>query len=96
MLSFRGSRGLVLFVVFVATWLDNMLLTTVVPIIPQYLSDLDQKNNLSNSGSEGGGGEESIAASVVINQFSVENNGEWLVHMSMNLVHVYCHDFIKK
>ena len=83
MLSFRGSRGLVVFVVFVATWLDNMLLTTVTPIIPQYLSDLDQKNNLSIGDSEGGGGEKMIAPTVIMNQSLVEKKGEWLVNLHL-------------
>ncbi|CAK9292480.1 unnamed protein product [Gordionus sp. m RMFG-2023] len=33
----RGSRKLVLFVVFMAILLDNILLTIIVPIIPDYL-----------------------------------------------------------
>ncbi|CAF1202474.1 unnamed protein product [Rotaria sp. Silwood1] len=35
--KWRSSRVLILFIVFVALFLDNMLLTTVVPIIPEYL-----------------------------------------------------------
>ncbi|CAF0788449.1 unnamed protein product [Rotaria sordida] len=35
--KWRSSRVLILFIVFVALFLDNMLLTTVVPIIPDYL-----------------------------------------------------------
>ncbi|XP_076598674.1 synaptic vesicular amine transporter [Chaetodon auriga] len=56
----RQSRKLILFIVFVALLLDNMLLTVVVPIIPSYLYSLDQskdvllKNNtLSDQGSRG-------------------------------------------
>ncbi|XP_070833280.1 synaptic vesicular amine transporter [Chaetodon trifascialis] len=56
----RQSRKLILFIVFVALLLDNMLLTVVVPIIPSYLYSLDQskdvllKNNtLSDQGSQG-------------------------------------------
>ncbi|KAM9345392.1 synaptic vesicular amine transporter [Symphorus nematophorus] len=46
----RQSRKLILFIVFVALLLDNMLLTVVVPIIPSYLYKLDEstaamKNN---------------------------------------------------
>ncbi|XP_008320784.2 synaptic vesicular amine transporter [Cynoglossus semilaevis] len=37
----RQSRKLIIFIVFVALLLDNMLLTVVVPIIPSYLYDLD-------------------------------------------------------
>ena len=40
----RGSRRLVLLVVFIALFFDNMLLTTVVPIIPEYLFELDHPN----------------------------------------------------
>ncbi|CAF0893671.1 unnamed protein product [Adineta ricciae] len=39
--KWRSSRALILFIVFVALFLDNMLLTTVVPIIPDYLYHLD-------------------------------------------------------
>jgi hypothetical protein len=40
----RNSRTLVLLVVFIALFFDNMLLTTVVPIIPEYLFELDHPN----------------------------------------------------
>jgi hypothetical protein len=40
----RNSRRLVLLVVFIALFFDNMLLTTVVPIIPEYLFELDHPN----------------------------------------------------
>uniref|UniRef100_A0A8C6UAR4 Solute carrier family 18 member 2 n=1 Tax=Neogobius melanostomus TaxID=47308 RepID=A0A8C6UAR4_9GOBI len=36
------SRRLILFIVFVALLLDNMLMTVVVPIIPNYLYQLDK------------------------------------------------------
>ncbi|XP_059619591.1 synaptic vesicular amine transporter isoform X2 [Phlebotomus argentipes] len=36
----RGSRRLVLIIVAIALLLDNMLLTTVVPIIPEFLYDI--------------------------------------------------------
>ncbi|CAF1040752.1 unnamed protein product [Adineta steineri] len=38
--KWRSSRVLILFIVFVALFLDNMLLTTIVPIIPDYLYHL--------------------------------------------------------
>uniref|UniRef100_A0A668AWL0 Solute carrier family 18 member 2 n=1 Tax=Myripristis murdjan TaxID=586833 RepID=A0A668AWL0_9TELE len=38
----RQSRRLILFIVFVALLLDNMLLTVVVPIIPSYLYTIDE------------------------------------------------------
>ncbi|XP_044735095.1 synaptic vesicular amine transporter [Chrysoperla carnea] len=40
----RESRKLVLVVVAIALLLDNMLLTTVVPIIPEFLYDIDHPN----------------------------------------------------
>jgi len=42
--SFRNSRKLILLVVFIALFFDNMLLTTVVPIIPEYLFELEHPN----------------------------------------------------
>ncbi|TPP67435.1 Synaptic vesicular amine transporter [Fasciola gigantica] len=39
-----GDRRMILFIVFVALFLDNMLLTTVVPIIPRFLMELRTKN----------------------------------------------------
>ncbi|XP_072290447.1 synaptic vesicular amine transporter-like, partial [Eucyclogobius newberryi] len=48
------SRKLILFIVFVALLLDNMLMTVVVPIIPNYLYQLDKPEpaqNISSSGS---------------------------------------------
>ncbi|XP_019737806.1 synaptic vesicular amine transporter [Hippocampus comes] len=41
----RQSRKLILFIVFVALLLDNMLLTVVVPIIPSYLYSLDESTD---------------------------------------------------
>ncbi|XP_061646806.1 synaptic vesicular amine transporter isoform X1 [Phyllopteryx taeniolatus] len=41
----RQSRKLILFIVFVALLLDNMLLTVVVPIIPSYLYNLDESTD---------------------------------------------------
>ena len=39
--SARSSRKLVLVIVFIALFLDNMLLTTVVPVIPNLLTSQD-------------------------------------------------------
>ncbi|KAF8572437.1 hypothetical protein P879_00333 [Paragonimus westermani] len=39
-----SDRRIILFIVFVALFLDNMLLTIVVPIIPDYLIDQRAKN----------------------------------------------------
>ncbi|KAH9524952.1 hypothetical protein Btru_028335 [Bulinus truncatus] len=39
--KFRRSRKLVLVIVFVALFLDNMLLTVVVPIVPNFLRKLE-------------------------------------------------------
>jgi DHA1 family solute carrier family 18 vesicular amine transporter 1/2 len=41
----RGSRQLVLLIVAVALLLDNMLLTTVVPIIPEFLYQIRHQND---------------------------------------------------
>ncbi|XP_039402968.1 synaptic vesicular amine transporter isoform X1 [Mauremys reevesii] len=41
----RQSRKLILFVVFIALLLDNMLLTVVVPIIPSYLYSITHQKN---------------------------------------------------
>ncbi|XP_044003179.1 synaptic vesicular amine transporter isoform X2 [Aphidius gifuensis] len=41
----RESRQLVLVIVAIALLLDNMLLTTVVPIIPEFLYDIKHPNN---------------------------------------------------
>ncbi|XP_075902301.1 synaptic vesicular amine transporter [Nelusetta ayraudi] len=45
----KQSRRLILFIVFVALLLDNMLLTVVVPIIPSYLYSLDESAALKNN-----------------------------------------------
>ncbi|GAB1603909.1 synaptic vesicular amine transporter-like [Argonauta hians] len=44
----RNSRQLVLFIVFIALFLDNMLLSTVVPIIPNFLYSMQNKQVLVN------------------------------------------------
>ncbi|XP_049711185.1 synaptic vesicular amine transporter [Elephas maximus indicus] len=41
----RHSRKLILFIVYIALLLDNMLLTVVVPIIPSYLYSLEHEKN---------------------------------------------------
>lgn len=45
----RGSRNLVIFIVAVALLLDNMLLTSVVPIIPAYLYKLRIERKLAEN-----------------------------------------------
>lgn len=51
----RESRKLVLIIVAIALLLDNMLLTTVVPIIPEFLYDIKHPNaTLSQHLNEGG------------------------------------------
>ncbi|XP_033174940.1 synaptic vesicular amine transporter isoform X1 [Bombus impatiens] len=51
----RESRKLVLVIVAIALLLDNMLLTTVVPIIPEFLYDIKHPNaTLSQHLNEGG------------------------------------------
>uniref|UniRef100_A0A0K0FR62 MFS domain-containing protein n=1 Tax=Strongyloides venezuelensis TaxID=75913 RepID=A0A0K0FR62_STRVS len=40
----RGNRKLLLLIVYIALFLDNMLLTTVVPIIPEYLLRISHPN----------------------------------------------------
>ncbi|GFT46224.1 synaptic vesicular amine transporter [Nephila pilipes] len=46
MQRFRGSRRLVLLIVAIALLLDNMLLSSVVPIIPAYLYELHHEHDL--------------------------------------------------
>ncbi|ELK36757.1 Synaptic vesicular amine transporter [Myotis davidii] len=45
LLDGRHSRKLILFIVFLALLLDNMLLTVVVPIIPSYLYSIQHEKN---------------------------------------------------
>uniref|UniRef100_A0A8C5LIF9 Solute carrier family 18 (vesicular monoamine), member 2 n=1 Tax=Jaculus jaculus TaxID=51337 RepID=A0A8C5LIF9_JACJA len=45
----RHSRKLILFIVFLALLLDNMLLTVVVPIIPSYLYSIEHEKNATES-----------------------------------------------
>jgi len=45
----RESRKLVLIIVAIALLLDNMLLTTVVPIIPEFLYEIRHKNDLKTT-----------------------------------------------
>ncbi|XP_014225298.1 synaptic vesicular amine transporter [Trichogramma pretiosum] len=49
----RESRSLVLVIVAIALLLDNMLLTTVVPIIPEFLYDMKHPNATLNNFMEG-------------------------------------------
>ncbi|CAD5229863.1 unnamed protein product [Bursaphelenchus okinawaensis] len=43
--TYRSNRKILLLIVYVALFLDNMLLTTVVPIIPEYLLRMSHPNN---------------------------------------------------
>ncbi|XP_017765255.1 PREDICTED: synaptic vesicular amine transporter [Eufriesea mexicana] len=52
----RESRRLVLVIVAIALLLDNMLLTTVVPIIPEFLYDIKHPNATLSEHLEGGSG----------------------------------------
>ncbi|KAG8517423.1 Synaptic vesicular amine transporter [Galemys pyrenaicus] len=45
----RHSRKLILFIVFLALLLDNMLLTVVVPIIPSYLYSMRHEKNTTET-----------------------------------------------
>ncbi|XP_043519423.1 synaptic vesicular amine transporter isoform X1 [Frieseomelitta varia] len=51
----RESRRLVLVIVAIALLLDNMLLTTVVPIIPEFLYDIKHPNSTLSQHLEEGG-----------------------------------------
>uniref|UniRef100_A0A8R1E0R6 MFS domain-containing protein n=2 Tax=Caenorhabditis japonica TaxID=281687 RepID=A0A8R1E0R6_CAEJA len=42
--SYRNNRKILLLIVYIALFLDNMLLTTVVPIIPEYLLRMEHPN----------------------------------------------------
>ncbi|VDP12259.1 unnamed protein product [Onchocerca flexuosa] len=43
--KYRHNRKMLLFIVYIALFLDNMLLTAVVPIIPEYLLRLSHPNS---------------------------------------------------
>ncbi|KAK6109976.1 Major Facilitator Superfamily protein [Brugia pahangi] len=43
--KYRHNRKMLLFIVYIALFLDNMLLTTVVPIMPEYLLRLSHPNS---------------------------------------------------
>uniref|UniRef100_A0A915PZL3 Major facilitator superfamily (MFS) profile domain-containing protein n=1 Tax=Setaria digitata TaxID=48799 RepID=A0A915PZL3_9BILA len=43
--KYRHNRKMLLLIVYIALFLDNMLLTTVVPIIPEYLLRLSHPNS---------------------------------------------------
>ncbi|XP_019498555.1 PREDICTED: synaptic vesicular amine transporter isoform X2 [Hipposideros armiger] len=49
LLASRHSRRLILFIVFLALLLDNMLLTVVVPIIPSYLYSIEHEKNVTET-----------------------------------------------
>ncbi|XP_052773017.1 synaptic vesicular amine transporter-like [Mya arenaria] len=51
-ISCRGSRRLILFIVFIAIFLDNMLLTTVVPIIPNFILKLEEASKVPSNNTE--------------------------------------------
>ncbi|XP_043600124.1 chromaffin granule amine transporter-like isoform X2 [Bombus pyrosoma] len=50
----RNSRAIVVAVVYLSLFLDNVLLTVVVPIIPDYLCTLDGNSTINNEDDENG------------------------------------------
>ncbi|XP_014482132.1 PREDICTED: synaptic vesicular amine transporter isoform X2 [Dinoponera quadriceps] len=56
----RESRKLVLIIVAIALLLDNMLLTTVVPIMPEFLYDIKHPNATLSERLEGSGSHQTI------------------------------------
>jgi len=50
--SARESRKLVLIIVAIALLLDNMLLTTVVPIIPEFLYEIRHRNDMKTTATQ--------------------------------------------
>ncbi|XP_067205188.1 synaptic vesicular amine transporter isoform X2 [Linepithema humile] len=62
----RQSRRLVLVIVAIALLLDNMLLTTVVPIIPEFLYDIKHPNATLSEHLEGSASHQTTAATTVL------------------------------
>ncbi|EFN70897.1 Synaptic vesicular amine transporter [Camponotus floridanus] len=60
----RQSRKLVLVIVAIALLLDNMLLTTVVPIIPEFLYDIKHPNATLSEHLEGSGSRQTTSTTV--------------------------------
>ncbi|XP_032672732.1 synaptic vesicular amine transporter [Odontomachus brunneus] len=61
----RESRRLVLIIVAIALLLDNMLLTTVVPIIPEFLYDIKHPNATLSEHLEGSASRRTTVATAV-------------------------------
>ncbi|EFN79390.1 synaptic vesicular amine transporter [Harpegnathos saltator] len=61
----RESRRLVLIIVAIALLLDNMLLTTVVPIIPEFLYDIKHPNATLDKDLEGSAPRQTTVATTV-------------------------------
>ncbi|KAL5022481.1 hypothetical protein ScPMuIL_001636 [Solemya velum] len=74
----RQSRKLVLVIVFIALFLDNMLLTTVVPIIPNFLRKLDNPFQVLNTSQHQVNIEERTVCHNVSSTNPVENASTYL------------------
>ncbi|XP_054259114.1 synaptic vesicular amine transporter [Macrosteles quadrilineatus] len=70
----RESRRLVLFIVAIALLLDNMLLTTVVPIIPEFLYDIRHPNESKLSESLEEGVAPTLAPGVTLSPLSLNSS----------------------
>nr|XP_055152264.1 chromaffin granule amine transporter isoform X2 [Symphalangus syndactylus] len=80
----RASRQLVLVVVFVALFLDNMLFTVVVPIVPTFLLDMEFKEvNSSLHLGHAGSSPHALASPAFSTIFSFFDNNTMAVEESM-------------
>ncbi|KAK3599414.1 hypothetical protein CHS0354_036432 [Potamilus streckersoni] len=73
--SCRGSRKLILIIVFIAIFLDNMLLTTVVPIIPNFILEMEELSRaevLKRGSNSSAGNQTEIISKVVCFNSSLE------------------------
>uniref|UniRef100_A0A158Q913 MFS domain-containing protein n=1 Tax=Elaeophora elaphi TaxID=1147741 RepID=A0A158Q913_9BILA len=80
--KYRHNRKMLLFIVYIALFLDNMLLTTVVPIIPEYLLRLSHPNStdllLYNKVAVSENSREKRAAASMEDENEMEENGNEL------------------
>nr|WDE40213.1 vesicular monoamine transporter 2-like protein [Schizocardium californicum] len=83
-IQIRSSRRLVLFIVFVALLLDNMLLTTVVPIIPDYLFKLEHPDEYTYVDGNGAASNSSLNSNFTLYNTTTPTNSSCQFAIDVN------------
>ena len=87
--NLRRSNALLILIVFLAGWLDNFLLTVVVPIVPQYIAELDVRSMEEKTATEGmilTEERKAILTAMEVTAMEQQNHGSGLLKATMDKI----------